>query len=220
MDDLFLDFSKALIKSRRASTPQTRVSYWIRGQTLHWIKYFLLNRSQNVIMQGCKSPSADVMLGIPQCTDLDPQLFLVFMNDLLEAVQSSDARLFADYCLLRLYKHIATPGTKIFQIRANNKSTSLPEKKKHLDLIMTSLPAQFVDIHSPDRLSHHDIVSGTLKVVIPPINKPQRRVFRYQKGDYESMRTDTLKFAKETYFNGYSDTRSVQENFNLITSFI
>ena len=34
------------------------------------------------------------------------------------------------------------------------------------------------------------------------------------------MRADTLKFAKEKYFNGYSDTRSVQEIFNLITSFI
>ena len=31
------------------------------------------------------------------------------------------------------------------------------------------------------------------------------------------MRSDALKFAKERYFNGYSDTRSVQENFNLIT---
>ena len=34
------------------------------------------------------------------------------------------------------------------------------------------------------------------------------------------MRAETLNFAKERYFNGYSDTRSVQENFNLITSFI
>ena len=34
------------------------------------------------------------------------------------------------------------------------------------------------------------------------------------------MRAETLKFAKERYFNGYSDTRSVQENFNLITTFI
>ena len=42
----------------------------------------------------------------------------------------------------------------------------------------------------------------------------------YQKGDYESMKADALKFAKEKYFNSYSSTRSVQENFNLITSFI
>ena len=34
------------------------------------------------------------------------------------------------------------------------------------------------------------------------------------------MRRDTLKLAKEKYINGHSDTRSVQENFNLITSFI
>ena len=34
------------------------------------------------------------------------------------------------------------------------------------------------------------------------------------------MRSDALKFANERYFNRYSDTRSVQENFNLITSFI
>ena len=34
------------------------------------------------------------------------------------------------------------------------------------------------------------------------------------------MRAESLKFAKERYFNGYSDTRSVQENFNLITTFI
>ena len=93
-------------------------------------------------------------------------------------------------------------------------------ERNTLDLIMTSLPAQFVDIHSPDKLSDHDIVSGTLKVVIPPIKKPRRKVYRYQKGDYESMRAETFKFAKEKYFNGYSDTRSVQENFNLITSFI
>ena len=93
-------------------------------------------------------------------------------------------------------------------------------ERNTLDLIMTSLPAQFVDIHSPDKLSDHDIVSGTLKVVIPPIKKPKRKVYRYQKGDYESMRAETFKFAKEKYVNGYSDTRSVQENFNLITSFI
>ena len=45
-------------------------------------------------------------------------------------------------------------------------------------------------------------------------------MYRYQKGDYESMRSDALKFAKERYFYGYSDTRSVQENSNLITYFI
>ena len=45
-------------------------------------------------------------------------------------------------------------------------------------------------------------------------------MYLHQKGDYESMRKDAFEFAKEKYFNGYQDTRSVQENFNLITSLI
>ena len=42
-------------------------------------------------------------------------------------------------------------------------------EKNTLDLIITTLPSQFLDIQSSDTLSDHDIVSGTLKIVIPPI---------------------------------------------------
>ena len=35
-----------------------------------------------------------------------------------------------------------------------------------------------------------------------------------------TMRKDTLEFAKEKYFNGHSDTRTKQENFDLLTFFI
>ena len=78
-----------------------------------------------------------------------------------------------------------------------------------LDLILTTLPGQFQDVHSADKLNDHDIVSGTLKIFIPPIKKSRRKVYLSQKGDYESMRKDTLEFAKEKYLSGHSDTRSV-----------
>ena len=42
-------------------------------------------------------------------------------------------------------------------------------ERNTLDLFITSPRGQFVDIHSPDRLSDHDIVSRTLKVLIPPL---------------------------------------------------
>ena len=45
-------------------------------------------------------------------------------------------------------------------------------------------------------------------------------MYSYQKGDFETMRKDALRFANEKYFNGHSDARSVQEKFNLITTFI
>ena len=45
-------------------------------------------------------------------------------------------------------------------------------------------------------------------------------MYLYQKGDFESMRKDASDFAKDRYFSGYLDSRSDQENFDLITSFI
>ena len=48
-------------------------------------------------------------------------------------------------------------------------------------------------------------------MVIPPIEKPKRKMYRYQKGDYESMRKDTLKFAKERYFNGPEIRRKIRK---------
>ena len=83
------------------------------------------------------------------------------------------------------------------------------QEKNTMDLILTTLPGQFQDVHAPDKLRDHDTVSGTLKIFIPPIKKPRRKVYLYQKGDCGSMRKYTLEFAKEKYFNGQSDTRSV-----------
>ena len=56
--------------------------------------------------------------------------------------------------------------------------------KNTLELILTSFPGQFGDINSSDKLSDHDIVSGSLKIYIPPAKKPRRKVYSYQKGDY------------------------------------
>ena len=90
--------------------------------------------------------------------------------------------------------------------------------KNTLDLIPTSIPGQFQVIHSPDKLSDHDIVSAFLRIFIPHTKKLLRKVYSYQKGDFEIMRKDALRFANEKYFSCHSDARSVQENFNLITS--
>ena len=95
-------------------------------------------------------------------------------------------------------------------------------KENTIDLIINYLPGQFQDIHSLDNISDHDIVADTLKTFIPTKKKPtsMRKVYLYQNGDYNSMREDALDLAKEKYFNGHSNSRSVQENFDLVTSFI
>ena len=44
-----------------------------------------------------------------------------------------------------------------------------------MDLILTSHSGQFQGIHSPDKLSDHNIVSGTLKVIIPPYKETSEK---------------------------------------------
>ena len=55
------------------------------------------------------------------------------------------------------------------------KMVHFPTREKNiLDLILTTLPGQFQDGHSPDKLSDHDIVSGTLKIFTHPPPHPNK----------------------------------------------
>ena len=61
-------------------------------------------------------------------------------------------------------------------------------------------------------------ISGTLRVIIPPIKKPRRKVYLYLKGDFESLRKDAFEFAKRKIFQwpfGYSDTRKLRPDYIL-----
>ena len=74
-------------------------------------------------------------------------------------------------------------GQILVDIMNDHGLVNFPTREENtLDLILTSLPGQFQEIHSPDKLTDHDMVAGTLKVFIPPRKKPWRKVYSYQKG--------------------------------------
>ena len=63
-------------------------NYGIKGKVLEWIKIFLTNRKQRMIVNGFFSKWVEVLSGIPQGSILGPVLFLLFINDLPDSVKS------------------------------------------------------------------------------------------------------------------------------------
>ena len=92
---IFLDFAKAFDKVNHSLLTYKLQQYGVRGQTNKWIKDFLKDRSQRVVVDGCRSSSIHVKSGVPQGSVLGPCLFLCYINDLPEKVVSN-TRLFAD----------------------------------------------------------------------------------------------------------------------------
>ena len=67
--------------------------------TVEWIEAFLSNRSQIVVLDGISSDSVPVTSGVPQGSVLGPSIFLLYINDLPDTIDSQ-VRLFADDTVL------------------------------------------------------------------------------------------------------------------------
>ena len=106
VDVILLYFAKAFDKVPYQRLLHKLDYYGVRNSTLRLIESFLSYRKQSVLLDGTRSTEADVLSGVPQGTVLGPLLFLAFINDLPEMTKHSDARLFADDCLL--YRHISS----------------------------------------------------------------------------------------------------------------
>ena len=77
LDAVVLDFSKAFNRVPHKHLCMKLEHYGIRGPALHWLENFLSDRTQQVILDGCRSDTLPVASGVPQGTVLAPLLFCV-----------------------------------------------------------------------------------------------------------------------------------------------
>ena len=104
-DVILLDFSKAIDKVPHCRLCETLSFYGICGPLLTWIRNFLTNRTQCVILNGQSSQLSNILSGVPQGTVLGPLLFLCYINDLPNHL-TSRVKLHADDVLL--YSPVST----------------------------------------------------------------------------------------------------------------
>ena len=70
--------------------------YGIRGVSTDWFKSYLSNRSQYVSINRYESGLAAKNCGVPQGSVLGPLLFLLYINDLNQAIKVCKVHHFAD----------------------------------------------------------------------------------------------------------------------------
>ena len=103
VDTVYLDFRKAFDSVPHRRLIKKLEGYGITGNLLKWLKNFLNDRKQRVVINGKFSKWSDVLSEIPQGSILGPLLFIIYIND-LPGVVGSVCKLFADDC--KLYRNI------------------------------------------------------------------------------------------------------------------
>ena len=112
---VFMDISKAFDRVYHPGLLFKLRQLGNEGRLLDWFKSYLENRRQRVVINGVTSEWKFINAGVPQGSILGPILFLVYINDLVENLETMPYLFADDTSLLELIdkKHLIESFTKI-----------------------------------------------------------------------------------------------------------
>ena len=105
-DCIYMDYQKAFDKVPHNRLISKLKAYKFNAELLDWVQSYLKDRSQFVEVNGKQSMWLPVTSGIPQGSVLGPLLFLLYINDLPDNIDSS-VYMYADDT--KLYREIREP---------------------------------------------------------------------------------------------------------------
>ena len=85
-------------------------SVGIGGSVFSILTRFLSNRSQHVMVDGCRSKLDDVVLGVPQGSVLGPLLFLLYTSEFFSILENKLICYADDSTLMAV---VPTPGVRV-----------------------------------------------------------------------------------------------------------
>lgn len=101
---IFFDLAKAFDTVPHEGLISALESIGITGTLLHWIKSYLKDRSQQVVIRGHISDPIPVHSGVPQGSILGPLFFIIYMNSIFSVCLSKSAKLILYADDIMLYK--------------------------------------------------------------------------------------------------------------------
>ena len=106
---IYADFKKTFGTVNHNILLDKLAHYGVRGIENNWFKTYLTNRKQHVTVSHQTSDNALIEFGVPQCSVLGLLLFLIYIDDLNQAIKFRRVHHFAENSNLLLVDNSLIP---------------------------------------------------------------------------------------------------------------